>query len=185
MNANKTKKTVIHDIILSNVLMLVTQKIPNALNSENVFVFLPSNIYIKKNMREYKQYIEPFQEKINQTGKKLHGKFIMNVRPSMINDIEKLKLKNKVLDNACVVFSMWSGYKNDAYYKNFLDKMEKLNIDILDLHVSGHADYVAFKEIIKITNPNVVIPIHTENKEKIKDFTDKAVILDDMEIYEL
>lgn len=181
--ANRTGKTVIHDIVLSNVLKLVTPKIPNAINSKSVGVFLPSSTYIKKNMEEYKQYIEPFQDKINETGKKLHGKFIMNIRVSMLKDIEKLKVKSKVLDNCCVVYSMWEGYKEEPYYKTFLEKMKELNIDVYDLHVSGHADYTALNTVLDITNPSVVIPIHTENKEKIKEFTNKAVILEDMETY--
>ena len=69
-------------------------------------------------------------------------------------------------------------------YKKFLNKMKELNIDVYSLHVSGHADYTAFNEVIDITKPDAVIPMHTENKKKIKDFTDKAVILNDMEIYE-
>mgnify|MGYP006971252995 CR=1 FL=1 len=31
----------------------------------------------------------------------------MNCRVSMWRDIQKLKLKNKVLDNCCVVYSLW------------------------------------------------------------------------------
>ena len=179
--ANKTGKTVIHDIVLSNVLQFVTQKIPNALNSQNVGVYLPGSVYIKRNKEEYKKYIEPFQNKIDETGKLLHGKFIMNTRVSMLKDIERLK--DKVLDNCCVVYSMWEGYQKEEIYKNFLDRMKELNIDIYNLHVSGHADYTAFNQVIEITKPNAVIPMHTENKEKIKDFTDKAVILEDMETY--
>ena len=181
--ANRTGKTVIHDIILSNVLQLVTQKIPNALNSKNIGVFLPSNTYIKREMEEYRQYIELFQERINETGNLLHGKFIMNIRVSMLKDIERLK--DEVLNNCCIVYSMWEGYKREDMYKNFLDKMKELEIDVFDLHVSGHADYTAFNQVIDIAKPDAVIPMHTENKEKIKDFTDKAVILNDMEIYEL
>ena len=179
--ANRTGKTVIHDIVLSNVLQLVTQKIPNALNSKKVGVYLPGSVYIKKDKEEYKKYIEPFQERINETGKLLHGKFIMNIRVSMLKDIERLK--EKVLDNCCVVYSMWEGYQKEDIYKKFLDRMKELNIDIYNLHVSGHADYTAFNQVIEITKPNAVIPMHTENKEKIKDFTDRAVILEDMETY--
>lgn len=179
--ANRTGKTVIHDIVLSNVLQLVTQKIPNALNSKKVGVYLPGSVYIKRGKEEYKKYIEPFQERINETGKLLHGKFIMNIRVSMLKDIERLK--EKVLDNCCVVYSMWEGYQKEDIYKNFLDRMKELNIDIYNLHVSGHADYTAFNQVIEITKTNAVIPMHTENKEKIKDFTDKAVILEDMETY--
>ena len=179
--ANRTGKTVIHDIVLSNVLQLVTQKIPNALNSKSVGVYLPGSVYIKRDREEYKKYIEPFQNKIEETGKLLHGKFIMNIRVSMLKDIERLK--DKVLDNCCVVYSMWEGYQKEEIYKKFLDRMKELNIDIYSLHISGHADYTAFNQVIEITKPNAVIPMHTENKEKIKDFTDKAVILEDMETY--
>ena len=179
--ANRTGKTVIHDIVLSNVLQLVTQKIPNALNSKSVGVYLPGSVYIKRDREEYKKYIEPFQNKIEETGKLLHGKFIMNIRVSMLKDIERLK--DKVLDNCCVVYSMWEGYQKEEMYKKFLDRMKELNIDIYSLHISGHADYTAFNQVIEITKPNAVIPMHTENKEKIKDFTDKAVILEDMETY--
>ena len=180
--ANRTGKTVIHDIVLSNVLQLVTQKIPNALNSKDVGVYLPDSVYISKDKEEYKKYIEPFQEKINKTGKLLYGKFIMNIRVSMLKDIERLK--DKVLNNCCVVYSMWEDYQKEKVYKRFLDKMKEFNIDVYNLHVSGHADYTALNEVLDITNPEIVIPIHTEKKEKIKEFTDKAVILDDMEIYE-
>jgi len=94
-------------------------------------------------------------------------------------------LENNALNNACVVFSMWGGYKKEEIYKKFLDRMKELGIDTLDLHVSGHADYTAIEAVINITNPEYVIPIHTENKEKIKEYTDKAVILEDMEIFEI
>ena len=183
--ANKTGKTVIHDIVLSNILRLVTQKIPNALNSKDVGVFLPSSIYKKKDIEVYKEFILPFEKRIKETGKKLHGKFIMNIRVSMLKDIEKLKLKNKVLNNCCVIYSMWEEYKKEDYYKKFLDKMQELGIKVFNLHVSGHADYTAYKGIIDITKPDAVIPIHTENKEKIKDYTNKAVILEDMEAFEI
>ena len=80
---------------------------------------------------------------------------------------------------------MWEGYKNEEIYRRFLDKMKEIDIDVFDLHVSGHADYTAFNEVLDIIRPGAVIPMHTESKEKIRDFTDKAVILDDMEVYEL
>ena len=87
---------------------------------------MPSSTYIKREMEEYKQYIEPFQERINETGKLLHGKFIMNIRVSMLKDIERLK--DTVLDNCCVVYSMWEGYQKEEIYKKFLDRMKELKI---------------------------------------------------------
>ena len=51
-------------------------------------------------------------------------------------DIERLKKVSKVLNNACVVYSMWEGYKEENQYKKFLDKMKELDIDVISLHVS-------------------------------------------------
>ena len=179
-------KKVIHDIVLSNVLQLVTQKIPNALNSKDIAVFMPGSNYIKmkKNPEEYKQYVEPFEEKIEMARKVLYQDFMMNVRVSMLKDIERLKIKNHALDNCCLIYSTWEGYKTrDENYKEFINKMDELGIKVIDIHTSGHADRKTIKKVIDIVNPEAVIPIHTEKKDMIKQFTDKAVILEDMESY--
>ena len=184
--ANKNNKKVIHDLLLSNVLQLVTQKIPNALNSNKINVYTPSYLYWLRNKPEYRPYIKPFEHKTKLTGRILkEGNFIMNIRVSMLRDIIKLKTKNKCLDNCCVVYGMWLGYKEEDIYKEFFNKMKELDIDIIDLHVSGHADYTAFKQLFDITKPDIVIPIHTEDKYKITQYTDKAVILNDMETLEI
>ena len=55
---------------------------------------------------DFQKYIEPYENKIKQTGEKLHGKFLMNCRASMWRDIEKLKQKNNVLRKllCCLLF---------------------------------------------------------------------------------
>ena len=79
-----------------------------------------------------------------------------------------------------------NGYKTqDESTMKFLEKMQELNIPIIDLHTSGHADYLTLLEVINTTQAKAVIPIHTEAKEKIKEYTDNAVILEDGEIYEV
>ena len=106
----------------------------------------------------------------------------MNVRVSELKDIIKLSQKSKVLGNACLVYSMWLGYiEQDEQYKMFMDKMKELGIDVIYLHTSGHADYKAFKMLFDITKPDIAIPIHTEDKQKIKEFTSNAIILEDGE----
>ena len=139
-----------------------------------------------RSKEEYKPYIEPYKHKIRQTGRILRNqKFIMNVRISMLRDIEKLRLKSKILDNCCLIYGLWEGYKEEEEYKQFLSKIAELGIDIISLHTSGHADYTALQQVINITKPNEVIPIHTEVKEKIKEYTNKSVILEDGEIYKV
>ena len=63
--------------------------------------------------------------------------------------------------------------------------MDELKIPVITCHTSGHGDRECIKQVIDITNPDIVIPIHTEVPEAIKELTDKAVILKDMEIYEV
>lgn len=47
--------------------------------------------------------------------------------------------------------------------------------------MSGHGNKECIKQVIDITNPDIVIPIHGTQPNKIKELTDKAVILNDMD----
>lgn len=110
----------------------------------------------------------------------------MNIRVSELTDVIKLSQKCKVLNNACIVYSMWLGYlEQDEQYQKFMEKMKELGIDVIYLHTSGHADYEAFKMLFDITKPTTAIPIHTEDKQKIKEFTQNATILEDGETLEI
>lgn len=63
--------------------------------------------------------------------------------------------------------------------------MDELGIPVITCHTSGHGDRECIKQLIDMTKPEVVIPIHTEVPEAIKELTDKAVILKDREVYEV
>ena len=86
----------------------------------------------------------------------------------------------KMFENYAFIYSQWKGYLTGTNedYKRIQEFVPKDNIY---LHTSGHATPEAIKEVINITNPKYVIPIHTEDKEKIKELTDKAIILEDGE----
>ena len=101
--------------------------------------------------------------------------FVMLVRANVnFENIIRMFPNNKF------VYSQWLGYLkgNNEDYQRIQKIVPKLYIY---LHTSGHATPKAIKEIIDITNPNYVIPIHTENKQKIKELTNKAIILEDNE----
>lgn len=103
--------------------------------------------------------------------------FVMLVRAN-----DKFKpILDKFSSNA-FIYSQWLGYLKDENenYKKLQDFVPK---DYIYLHTSGHASPEAIKEVIETTNPNVVIPIHTEEKTKLTELTDKAKILEDNEEY--
>ena len=80
-----------------------------------------------------------------------------------------------------------NGYKTqDEPTIKFLEKMEQLRNTSHNLsYLTDIGDRECIKQVIDITKPEVVIPIHTEVPEAIKELTDKAVILKDMEIYQV
>ena len=69
---NRTNKAIVEDILLANVLSVIPQRIPNPSNAEDIYCFVPSYYYKKRNIDKYKSYIDPFKEKISQTGRILH-----------------------------------------------------------------------------------------------------------------
>lgn len=101
--------------------------------------------------------------------------FVMLVRPT-----DRFKGIMSNFNDYHFIYSQWLGYlkgKNPDYKRiqNFTPD------DFEYLHTSGHATPEAIKNIIEITTPKVVIPIHTEEKDKIKELTNKAIILEDSE----
>ena len=69
--------------------------------------------------------------------------------------------------------------------KKFLESIEDLGIKIISLHTSGHADIKAMKHLEEHLKPDIVIPIHTNKKEKSKEIFKNARILEDNEELEI
>lgn len=101
--------------------------------------------------------------------------FVMLVRAN--ENFEKII---KMFPSNTFIYSQWLGYLegNNKDYQRIQKIVPK---SYMYLHTSGHATPEAIKEIIDITNPKYVIPIHTENKQKIKELTNQAIILEDNE----
>jgi ribonuclease J len=91
--------------------------------------------------------------------------------------------KNKgLLKDTSVIYSMWEGYLNKQ--QPFWDKNQ---VEIIPLHVSGHAyveDLIKFANALKSKN---IIPIHTEYADKFKDYfkSSNIIKLDNGEKYTL
>ena len=100
----------------------------------------------------------------NRIGKEqiANSRFVMCIRSSMIRYIKSLA-KMMPFEDGLLIYSMWDGYKMQPEMKVFLEECEKMGLKIIDLHTSGHADPDTIKRVIEWTNPNEIIPIHTEN----------------------
>ncbi len=62
-----------------------------------------------------------------------------------------------------LVYSQWSGYLE----KDFWDEH---NVDIVEIHTSGHAFVEELQAFVGALNPTKVIPIHTLHPEKFGEY---------------
>ena len=105
--------------------------------------------------------------------------YVLLVRTSMIRDLKSMNIKDGNL-----IYSMWSGYKEQLKTKEFIDLMVSHNFNLLDIHTSGHADIETLKEYANAINPKMIIPIHTNNKKVYKSIFDQTVLeLEDNQKY--
>lgn len=103
-------------------------------------------------------------------------KYFIIIRSGTIRAIKKINDLNK----AFLIYSMWEGYlkKEDNTFNKFIKEnfsIEKGNMAYV--HSSGHANIKTIKKMVDITNPKIIIPVHTNSPEKFKElFKDKNII---------
>ena len=169
-----TGKNFIQDLFTSNITSsLQNNKIPNPKTFSDVYTWIPTS-YKKKNIIFKIKYIYPFK-KYSKQESYLNKKYTLMVKTSMIEDIEKLYNKSYI-NNACLIYSMWDGYKEQKEIQKFLNDIKKYGIlDIINLHTSGHADKKAIK-LLNQLGANKVIPIHTTKPNELINILDNVYL---------
>ena len=178
-----TNKNFIEDLFTSNVtISLENNSIPNPKTFNDVYTWIPTR-YKNKSIRFKQKYLYPFL-KYSKRGAYKNNKYALMIKTSMIEDIEKLYNK-KHITNACLIYSMWEGYKEKEEMKKFFDNLKKYGInDIIDIHTSGHADKETIKQLNKL-EAKKVIPIHTTKKEELPNILDNVYLLEENEILDV
>ena len=175
-SALKTGKNYILDLFTYSLNKVVNMNIK--VDYKRIFVWIPLRYSYKD---------ETFKNKyMDFDNSSFFGKkYAMNVKVSMLDDIKKLKEKG-LITNACLIYSMWSGYvEKEEKLRNFIDEIENMGIEFKELHTSGHADINAMIKLNEIVNPNKIIIIHTENREKGKNIFNDIVDLNDNEVFKM
>lgn len=175
-SALKTGKNYILDLFTYSLNKVVNMNIK--VDYKRIFVWIPLRYSYKD---------ETFKNKyMDFDNSSFFGKkYAMNVKASMLDDIKKLKEKG-LITNACLIYSMWSGYvEKEEKLRNFIDEIENMGIKIKELHTSGHADINSMIKLNEIVNPDKTIIIHTENREKGKNIFNDIVDLNDNEFLKL
>lgn len=156
--AKRTGRVFLEDAYFAGITTAAGEHIPNPKFSD-VYAFITSQ-------SKYK-FVSKYKRKVGKDRiSKMH--FAMCVRTSMLSYLKLLSEKIS-FENGLLVYSFWSGYKNNESMKEFLSECEAMGLKIETLHTSGHADENAVKKLIETVNPNVIIPVHTENAERFKE----------------
>ncbi|MFC1906896.1 MBL fold metallo-hydrolase [Chloroflexota bacterium] len=92
--------------------------------------------------------------------------------------MDKLSQDNK----AEAIYSMWHGYLDRSDLKKFL---QAHNIELTEIHTSGHAYISQLKQLAGSLNPRFIIPIHTFHPEKYSGMFSNVIRLKDGEIMNL
>ena len=182
--SKKTNKTFIEDIFTSNITDSIhDDSIPSPLNRKDVYTWVTSKYRKNKNLKFKRKYVYPFLHRSKQKAY-LNKKYCFMVKASMEEAIQKLYEKG-FIDNACLVYSMWEGYRDKKDIKNFIERIQKYGvIDVGTYHTSGHADRKTI-ELLNGLNASKVIPIHTTEPEKLKEVLNHVIVVKDNEIIEV
>ena len=148
-------------------------------DNHNIYLWKPYKYNFKSNL---------FKNKYMRIDNSLIGAFpyyTMEVKESMLSDIKKLHKKG-LLKKACLIYSMWDGYiEKEDKLKSFINELKSINIDVVFLHTSGHADIKAYRKLNEIVYPNQTIIIHTEDGNSGKEIFNNVINLVDEEWIEI
>ena len=167
--ANATKRLFLLDTYAGQITDTIGGNIPNPRTFSNVRIFLT-------NQDKY-EILKNYPK--NKIGKNeiANKNFMMCIRSSMKQYLEN-RSKEFSFEGCVLFYSMWEGYKKQENMKEFLKFMEEKGVKTISLHTSGHADEKDFDKLIKKVEPEIIIPIHTENSEWFKRYENCEVIYD-------
>ena len=112
--------------------------------------------------------------------KKEQDNIVMAVRPSMQKDIEIADLQNGLF-----IYSMWGGYRNSEYQKEFEDYLNRAGFMADVLHTSGHATISDIRRVITGLEPKQIIPIHTMMPDFFVGLSNRVSLKEDGESFDV
>jgi ribonuclease J len=107
--------------------------------------------------------------------------FVMLFRPSMSRDLDLARC----LKDAHLIYSLWPGYLKQGRQRPFLKWLDECQIPLEHCHTSGHASVMDLKRFAKAIAPNILVPIHSFETKRFKDFFDNVERKEDSKWWEV
>jgi ribonuclease J len=96
---------------------------------------------------------------------------VMLFRPSMSKELSK----EGILENASLIYSLWSGYLKDDRYKWFHAWLKANGLTLTHCHTSGHAPVIDLQRLAKALRPRKIVPIHSFEPHLYETLFDRVV----------
>lgn len=181
--AKRSNRIFVMDIFTAHIVSQLNPSIPNPHTFKDVRVFYP--FHLTKKMFEKPEGAKLMKQFSNKriSRKELGERkdYCMLIRANMVSDLQHIEN----LDEASFIYSMWSGYKEDRKTKSMLDYISLMGMTMIDLHTSGHASMECIEKVIVGSQPDKIIPIHTENPKLFADKFKNVHIANDGDIITL
>ena len=176
----RLKRIFVVDIYTANVLHELRQLKNNlpypSPEYPNIKVFFPYRLTQRIFNDIGEEYARRFSEYhiSRERLREAQSRIIMACRPSMRMDIQKCGLRNGVF-----LYSLWRGYRDEAYQQAFETSLNKAGFSLEALHTSGHATIADIRRVINGLDPQKLVPIHTMHPDAFRDFSDKTERMQD------
>lgn len=96
----------------------------------------------------------------------------------MRKDLGKIVFKDGLF-----LYSLWDGYGNSEYQKEFESFLAKAGFKTKKIHTSGHAKISDIKKVVVGLKPKRIVPIHTIKPDLFKEIFGEAVLKPDGEVF--
>ena len=106
---------------------------------------------------------------------------VMLFRPSMMRDLEKADC----LQEAKLIYSLWSGYLKQEELCSFHEWLDKRSIPLVHCHTYGHASPRDLQRFAKAISPKMLVPIHSVEPKRFKEYFDNVQMKKDGQWWEV
>lgn len=178
--AARARRYFVLDVYTANVLYALKDiaKLPYPSESfKKIRVFYPYRLCNKLRREGKVEFMTRFRD-FRITKKEISespDKVLMIIRQSMISDLARISN----IRHAKVIYSMWEGYLEDKSMGKLLLFMKNRDMDMVQLHTSGHANINTLKKVVHCLKPKHVIPIHTFHPERYAEISEKVLLVRD------
>lgn len=153
--STKSSRDFLIDLEQERILETLGGSVPNAKSFPGVYVYFKS-----APADANKPFIDVRGKTVSIDELAARSDYTMIVKTSTIGYLKKLVLRGADLCGATLIYSLWSGYQEEACMGQFLNEITALGIRVEICHTSGHAMQKDIEALINKTKPKECIFVH-------------------------